>query len=686
MPAFQDRFEFSALGGATVFERDPYTWSGYQSADRDGEVSQPEVTIGGNFYAAFINFDPNGVRAGDDYYANGVSGLRIVSAEIGAGRRRDYNVNSAYAGNVYALSAYVQPDIAWWANLNAKLSKSSMCSIAAPTGTTSSYVWTSIFAGEEGESAEDVLNALANGLVIRASFGSVIEVNKRTYYTLYGGNIMRLYIDMASVPITIGEMSPVNGGYISPTTGGTLTWTLAYDPTNVYGVVKQASAKVQIRTGEDDPGTEYAVPDGTMSFTVTPEMATQNFQWRVQASTEWYEDSPWSDWMQVSVVDSMSTPEPLSPVNQIIEGNTDVVFSWRHVISTGTAQTGWEIEFSTDQSLWTPLASGDGPAQQTTINISVVPAGSVYWHVRTKNADGVAGNWSTPALIVIRDAPPTPVVSVSGNTRPIVFWSSSGQQGYEVRVDGVSTGVRYGVQTQYQWEDILADGAHSIGVRVINQFGLYSPWGAATHTVLNVPLDPGPTLQAIVERNALDVDLYWTGVVDTFAEIWRDDVRIATTDAPGQYVDHTATGRHVYRVRIVDTDGNYSDSPQAVVDLPIKDAAISVDGVWQWVRLADGSGGSLPTISASYAPLYTLNHYSGRVYPVAEVSIQRTATYNVSYELEDASDVAAVRAMIGHTVVHKQRGQLLRGFLESVQETQNWWGSEVSLQITEVSE
>ena len=68
-----------------------------------------------------------------------------------------------------------------------------------------------------------------------------------------------------------------------------------------------------------------------------------------------------------------------------------------------------------------------------------------------------------------------------------------------------------------------------------------------------------------------------------------------------------------------------------------------------------------------------------------EVSIQRTATYSVTYELERAADIAAIRAMVGQIVVHKQKNQLLRGFLEAVQETRTWWGSEMSLQIAEVS-
>lgn len=671
MAAFQDEFTFFCDCAATVFEREPYTWSGVVEPS-DGNK---EAVIGGMYMAAFIYFGSQQGVWGDGYG----EGLRPVSVKLRTQTRCDYNQSPGYEGTIYPLVKYVDPSIAWWANLSGNLGTYSVGKTNAPSNSSwGSFSFTSLNLRDN-----DAVNILKNGIVIRASIGNTIYINKRTYYRLLD---LAAIVEMQSVPITVGDLAPGNGGYISPTTGGRLTWRILYDPTNVYGEVKQASAKVQIKYDSGGSATEYNVSGNDTSLQITPEMATGNFQWRVQASTKWYEDSPWSDWVQISTVDSTSTPEALAPVNQIVEGATNVTFMWRHVISTGTAQTGWEIEYSSDQSIWVDLASGDGAAQSAVIDISPLPAGNVYWRVRTKNADGVFGDWSETALLVVRDAPPTPVVSVTGNTRPLISWTSSGQQGYEVRVDDVSSGVRYGAQTTYQWEDILADGTHSIGVRVVNQFGLYSPWGTVSHTVLNVPLDPGPSLQAVAERNGLDVDLFWSGLVETFAEIWRDGERIDTTTAPGQYVDHTATGRHVYKIRIIDSAGNYSDSPTAVVDLPIRDAAIAVDGEWKWIRLADGSGGNLPTVNASYAPLYALNHYSGRVYPVAEVSIQRTTTYSVTYELENAADIAALRSMVGQLVVHKQRDQFLRGFLEAVQETRTWWGSEMSLQIAEVSE
>lgn len=667
MPAFRDEFTFFWNYAATAYERDPYTWSGLYSTDVPGDYNE-QVVIGGMYMAAFFKFG-SGNR----------SGLRPISARLRVQTRCDYNQSPGYAGTVYPLTEYVAPETAWWANLSGKLGAYSIGQTAAP----SSSDFGSLSFANLTLRADDGVKILNNGIVIRASIGNTVYANKKTYFKLFD---TALIMEMESVPITVTDLAPGNGGYISSTTGGRLTWKISYDPTNVYGEVKQDSAKVQIRYSAEGPATEYNVSGNDTSFQVTPEIATGNFQWRVQASTKWHEESPWSNWVQISTVDSTSTPEALAPVNQIVEGATNVTFMWRHVISTGTAQTGWEIEYSSDQSIWVDLASGEDAAQSAVIDISPLPAGNVYWRVRTKNADGVFGDWSENALLVIRDAPPTPVVSVTGNTRPLISWTSSGQQGYEVRVDSVSSGVRYGAQTTYQWEEILSDGAHSVGVRVVNQFGLYSPWGTVSHTVLNVPLDPGPSLQAVAERNGLDVDLLWSGLVETFAEIWRDGERIDTTTAPGRYVDHTATGRHVYKIRIIDAAGNYSDSPTAVVDLPIRDAAIAVEGEWQWVRLADGSGGSLPTVTASYAPLYALNHYSGRVYPVPEVSIQRTATYGVTYELERAADIAAVRAMVGQIVVHKQKNQLLRGFLEAVQETRTWWGSEMSLQIAEVSE
>ena len=88
MPAFRDEFTFFCECAATVFERDPYTWSGVvKPSDDNGEVA-----IGGMYMAAFIYFGSQEWIWPDGYG----EGLRSVSVKLRTRTRCDYNQSPGY--------------------------------------------------------------------------------------------------------------------------------------------------------------------------------------------------------------------------------------------------------------------------------------------------------------------------------------------------------------------------------------------------------------------------------------------------------------------------------------------------------------------------------------------------------------------------------------------------------------
>lgn len=495
-----------------------------------------------------------------------------------------------------------------------------------------------------------------------------------------------------------------NNGYISPYTKQELNWgyllsdgQFAYNEPGetaeivdyhyiIGGEAGQKNSVIMLTPNGSEEAREITI-DGNANTYVLPQdiLDSGGFKWKVGVTSVFDAFSEYSNEMTITTVDSIPSTVIVAPKNTYVNTSEAAVFEWQHVISTGSPQSRYELqvhvggEWKTLEEKETALTSAVIPAEQLSSTITA-------WRVRTANNDGVYGEFSDPASVVLIVAPHVSGVAVTGNVLPVVSWQSDDQQGYEVMVDDASTGVHYGTQKTYTWQELLADGAHTVKVRAVNRFGLFSEWVSLTHTVANAGLETAPVLTAVT-ADGLDVELRWTGAGYSTVHIYRDGVLLdKLTGYATQYTDHTATGRHVYSVRVSDTSGNYADSAPAVADPRIRDAAIAVEGVWDWVRLVYAPGADAPQRSVSLAPVYALNYYSGRTYPAVEMSAHRSAAYSVTYALDDAGDAERLRGMLGRVVVHKRRDELLRGLLQSVSEVRTCWGEEVTLSIVEVSD
>lgn len=679
MAVLNDFATTRAAFGSTMLENDPYVLQRYMRSDTTDDDGP---RIGSFSYAAYMYFNEELVDAGANRTADPWYGAQITSVELKARQRCMQDVDGGYPGQLYTLTHHIDPQNAWWANILPNMGAVLLGTI--PATKSESMVNSTVAIWKTGDDFGRFTHILENGLVVRANIGNTIVVNKVSVYGINGDNACELYVYYSSVKPIVTDPLPKNG-YISPKTGGKLTWKVTHNTPDVYGEVKQQSALVQIRYTQADDVYEYPVDTPDNFFEVTPEMLTDSFQWRVQVETKFGEQSDWTDWANVSIVDALSKPVCVTPVSQIVDGMSERRFAWRHVISTGTKQTAWKMQYSTTNIDWFDVADGVGEETDTLIDMSQFAVGNFYWRVQTANADEVFGAWSDSASIIVRSAPSTPTIAVTGNAVPEVTWTGSGQYGYEIVVDDVeSTGVLYGDEKHYRFDRVFPDGEYAIKLRIVNEFGLTSPWAEAVHVVENVPLSIKPVATAAI-KNALDVEIAWIGDVTTKTLIYRDGTLIAQTDGALPVIDHTATQKHSYIVRSLNENGNYADSDPVLVNLNIKDAAIACKGQWEWLHIGFGSYAEPPTRSVEIAPVYALNYYSGRERPVVEMSKHKSVTYGITYALTHA-EAAKLRAMVGKIVVHKRAGELIVGLLQTIAESRTWWGVDATLQITEVDE
>ena len=452
--------------------------------------------------------------------------------------------------------------------------------------------------------------------------------------------------------VAIRSASP-SSGYVPKAKASTFTWSLAQPYGNggyQYTPLTQKTATFRWRTG--DGATVHEIACGTNTSVTIPAgtFTTDAIQWQVTAATE-EGVSATSEWMELSTVEVTSKAEALSPKGEVVDGRGEAVFQWAHIISTGTEQTKAELQIAADGQTWTALATVTGAERTYTAPASTLGSGTKYWRVRTYNTDNVAGAWSDAAEFICVDAPDAPAVAVERQTpRPVIRWKSEGQLAYQVQIDGIyNSGTYYGTEKTWTAPLYLDDGGYTVRVRVQNEYGLWSKWGAAAMQIVNVT-DTGIILWA---TNGAAVALRWTPYGDYDAYIvYRDGVAIAKTTS-AHYTDLTAVGDVEYKVRgIIGTTGNYGTSRKVSASAHVKYVTM--------VDLETGEGLPLPYAESAHRSTTRSRsrstrtvQLSGRKYPTPERSEHFAESISVACAFRDADSCDALEAMIGHNVAVK---------------------------------
>lgn len=472
-----------------------------------------------------------------------------------------------------------------------------------------------------------------------------------------------------NVSVTFSALEP-SGGYVARHDYQLFKWTTA--PTGKCAAeIKSVSNSIQWRIG--DSGTVNSIEGlGNIDYCVVPAdtfPAAENIQWRATVTLNSGETAT-SAWQSISTQEALSTAECLSPKNVYLDATQPTEFSWRHIISTGTEQTAWDIQTSLDGSQWTDLANGTGAETTTTVAANTFEAGTLYWRVRTYNTDDAASEWSEPAQVTVIDAPDAPAVRVDRATpRAQISWQSTGQEGYEIELDGESLGVFFGTGTSYLFDDFLADGGHVVRVRIQNKYAYWSEWGSAGFTVTNVT---GEAITLDGEGGSV-ATLAWS-TEGEFARyiVYRDGVPIGkTTDT--SWTDNLMTEDATYYVRgIAAEDGNYTQSNNANLQYFTTANRIAAVEDWDWVELSLSTTDT-PTTSITTARQFASTNYTGHKYPVPEMSefYSKSISVSTAFPLGSA-EAKAFEGLIGRVVCYKSiSGDSVVGVLGNISKARN---------------
>lgn len=531
-----------------------------------------------------------------------------------------------------------------------------------------------------GEPLSDV--SWAEGVVALRS--NYINDTVITFHGVAGVNKPYLLLSMEEADLSLNQ-TPTTGAYLNRHAAAKLIWTLS---TNAYGgaaAFTQASATVSWRNGVSGTISTINVSGSEMSCSIPANTvpSTEELQWKVNVSFESGETAE-SDWATLTTIDSISSCALVSPVSTFIDGSVVNRFTWNHIIATGTAQSKYDLQYSTnDGASWTNIASAvESENQYCDVPADTIPAGTVLWRVRTYNADGAAGTWSDSATIVVQAAPAAPLItSATATPRPEIAWQSSGQQAYQVTAGGYNSGTVFGTAKTHKIPTFLPDGSASIRVRIQNEFGLWSKWATVDVIVANAGSGT-VALSAIVDVNT-DVRLTWQATGEgIWHYIYRDGALIGRT-VETAFTDHLAIGLCSYTVRAVAGD-DYILSAPVTVDVACDTAVIADIDTFDWRELPHLRDAE-PVVKASATRQVTYQHYSGRRFPLAEIAEYEDETYSFEYSFLDRAEAMAVRGLLGKIVAVKTaHDECYVGVLEAMPYSTDWAATDVAFTVRAV--
>lgn len=339
-----------------------------------------------------------------------------------------------------------------------------------------------------------------------------------------------------------------------------------------------------------------------------------------------------------------------SPATAYVTGDQPVRFSWAVSFAQGGTQKTFTLEALANGSSVT-VKTGTQQDTFTDILPSELPSGQIKWRVKVTNADDVASAWSNYLDVIVVKPPAAPAVTITDQSpMAAVSWESAEQQAYELRVNGISTGVLFGTNKAYRVPYPLPDGAATIAVRVLSSFGFWSDWAEVSLTISNTPGVAFP----LTVSGAYDAALSWDAVAGAVSyAVYRDGVPLEITPDTA-YTDPGSAGTVRYTVRAIMANGTYTESQSATAQI-LPDCPVISGGDGDWLALRYTADGA-PATNAFAARDVSMTSYSDHVYPVAERSIHRTMTLTLSVAfLRSDSDTARLEALLGEPVYFKDQ-------------------------------
>lgn len=480
------------------------------------------------------------------------------------------------------------------------------------------------------------------------------------------------------VPIVSG-MAPSNGAYINDTLPATFLWTLsdlkAYDGTDLTG-----SSVFKWRYN----GTTHTVSANATSVTIPAGTFPSSgvVEWCVvHTTTDGLSNA--ENWQTITTVEATPrAPINLSPSNEVVNGDAAITFSWRHNISTGSAQSRADLEKSDNGSTWTTLATVIGAAQSVNVPAGSFTAGEKMWRVRTYNTDNTPGPYASASIIVKATPAPPGIESITGVPLATITWSVGDQVGFRVvftdaEGNTYDSGERYGAVNTFTSPMLLSEGEASVTVYVGNSSGLWSSTTVQFSVANNA--SGSITLEGSFEHGK--VALSWSHNTTSSAFYVLKNGKPVAKVYGVSYEDKTANGSTVYEVIGMKADSTYVRSNAITLDVRIMGTQVfdyEHDGELIDLYIRRNSIFELTKARTANTSYY---HFCGNTFPTAYTELHQNETISFTITKENPN-VEAIFGLVGVLCCIKDKtGAVAFGILDSVSENTDRY-SDLTLTFT----
>lgn len=526
---------------------------------------------------------------------------------------------------------------------------------------------------------EYIRKAIENGLVVslygaEGSIETPKGTNKPYFEFTYGPD---------NVGLDVTQTYPMGIATISKSLPTTFTWDATPTAISTLAAVEPLSAVFRWRYAGDTSYTEISCDKPTQCTIPGDTFVEGVVEWQIEVTANSGVVTT-SNWMSTEVKEPISSARALTPTNAVLDGTKPQTFSWEHIIDNGTSQLAFDLQVSSDNINWNTIRYVETDQTSTEFDANTFKSGAFWWRVRTYNLAGYAGSWSGSAQCIIIAAPEAPVITADDNSPQFILrWQQSGQQAYELMVDGIVIAKTFSAESIYRHDGYLNPGTHKIQVRIQNCYQLWSEWGFATLNIENVE---GAAIQ-LSANGVNEVDLKWTSFegYDCYI-VYRNGTKIAETTNTS-YVDYFAIGEAIYWVRGVNANSGYYTLSNAAEVIVLPETLMIADvskPVWLKLPLSASSLRS-SSLGASKSVAYT--HYVGQGLPNAEIgdAINKSYDLECAFKATDLEHIRQFEALLGKVVCIKTPSQRrIIGVLAQMTAKENRFFVAYTAPITEV--